>query len=167
MSKSTLYISGVRYEIDDFRSLLHRSDGPIPAYDITMIAENEYSVIIDGHSCHLFLSRMNGTVHATIRNTIVEIIHETFRTTLVKQLQTGTETASTSFTMRAPMPGMIAKIIAAEGTEVHPGDGILVVEAMKMENEIKAPKSGILKKVFVIERQSVEKNDQLFTVESL
>jgi biotin carboxyl carrier protein len=165
MSKSILHISGVRYEIDDSRSLLQRIDGLIPSHDIKMISENEFSIIIDGHSCHLFLSRMNGTVHATIRNTIVEVIHETFRNALLKQLQRGTETSSTSFTLRAPMPGMIAKIIIAEGTEVRPGDGILVVEAMKMENEIKAPKAGILKKIFVSERQSVEKNDQLFTVE--
>jgi len=110
---------------------------------------------------------VNGTQCATIRNSTVEIVSESFRQTLLRQIQSGNETVSTSYTLRAPMPGLIVKLLCDEGTVVQSGDGVLVVEAMKMENEIKAPKNGIMKKLFVKERQSVEKNDQLFTIDNI
>ena len=62
------------------------------------------------------------------------------------------------------MPGLITKVLTTEGATINVGEGILIVEAMKMENEIKSPKAGILKKLFVKEKQTVEKNDNLFTI---
>jgi biotin carboxyl carrier protein len=67
--------------------------------------------------------------------------------------------------VRAPMPGLIVKIEVAVGQEVHPGQGLLVMEAMKMENEIKAKSAGRVKEIRVAERQPVEQNQVLITFE--
>ncbi len=65
----------------------------------------------------------------------------------------------------APMPGRVVKVLAAEGTAVTRGDGIIVLEAMKMENELKAPRDGIVASVLVEEGQGVEGGALLATIE--
>src|SRR5581483_7539498 len=67
--------------------------------------------------------------------------------------------------VRSPMPGKVNKVLAAEGTEVEAHQGIVVLEAMKMQNEIKSPKKGIVKKVSVKEGAAVNAGDLLATVE--
>ncbi len=65
----------------------------------------------------------------------------------------------------APMPGKIVRIIAREKDEVEPGAGVLVIEAMKMQNELKAPKKGIVTKLLVKEGTAVNAGDVLAIVE--
>jgi biotin carboxyl carrier protein len=65
----------------------------------------------------------------------------------------------------APMPGKIVRVIAAEGDEVEAGQGLVVVEAMKMQNEIKSPKKGKVTKIAVKEASAVNAGDLLAIVE--
>jgi biotin carboxyl carrier protein len=67
--------------------------------------------------------------------------------------------------LKAPMPGKIVKVLVAEGAEVSANQGILVMEAMKMQNEIKAPKKGIVKRIAVREGLAVNSGDLLAAVE--
>jgi biotin carboxyl carrier protein len=67
--------------------------------------------------------------------------------------------------IRAPMPGKIVKVLISEGGEVHPNQGILVMEAMKMQNEIKSPKKGVVRKLGVSEGVAVNAGDLLASVE--
>jgi biotin carboxyl carrier protein len=65
--------------------------------------------------------------------------------------------------IKAPMPGMVLRILVVEGTEVKKGDGLLVLEAMKMENIIKSPTDATVKKITVTAGKAVEKNQVLVT----
>jgi biotin carboxyl carrier protein len=65
----------------------------------------------------------------------------------------------------APMPGKVVRILATAGTEVEAGQGVLVIEAMKMQNELKSPKKGIVKKLNVAEGAAVEAGQTLAEVE--
>jgi biotin carboxyl carrier protein len=67
--------------------------------------------------------------------------------------------------IRAPMPGKVIKLLVTEGAEVEPNQGIVVLEAMKMQNEIKSPKKGVVRKLGVVEGAAVNSNDLLATVE--
>ena len=66
----------------------------------------------------------------------------------------------------APMPGNIWKILVKEGQEVKRGDVLLILEAMKMENEYKSPAHGTIKKIFVKEGDNVESNQVLIVIEN-
>ena len=65
----------------------------------------------------------------------------------------------------APMPGRIVRLLVAEQAEVAVGQGIVVVEAMKMQNEIKSPKKGIVKKIVTTAGATVNAGDVLAIVE--
>lgn len=67
--------------------------------------------------------------------------------------------------VEAEMPGKVVKIDVAVGAEVAEGDGVLVIEAMKMENEIKSPIAGRVTQIGVSEGDTVEAGTPLFTVE--
>lgn len=65
----------------------------------------------------------------------------------------------------APMPGKVIRVLVNPGDEVKPRQGLVVVEAMKMENELRAARAGRVREVFVTEGQSVEAGTALVVVE--
>jgi biotin carboxyl carrier protein len=65
----------------------------------------------------------------------------------------------------APMPGKVVKVLVKVGDEVKQGQGLVVVEAMKMENELKSPKDGKVVELFAKEGTAVENNAKLVVVE--
>jgi biotin carboxyl carrier protein len=67
--------------------------------------------------------------------------------------------------LKAPMPGMVLKILVSPGQTVSKGDGLLILEAMKMENVLKAAGSGVVKNILVTERVAVEKGALLIEME--
>jgi biotin carboxyl carrier protein len=66
--------------------------------------------------------------------------------------------------VESEMPGKVVKITVSVGTTVAEGDGVLILEAMKMENEIKSPVEGVLTEISVAEGQTVESGALLFVV---
>jgi len=67
--------------------------------------------------------------------------------------------------LTAPMPGKVVRILLAQGVEVEAGAGVVVVEAMKMQNEVKSPKKGTIQKILVSEGAAVSAGDVLAIVE--
>src|SRR5436309_15729981 len=65
----------------------------------------------------------------------------------------------------APMPGKVVRILVSQGAEVQAGAGVLVVDAMKMQNEVKSPKKGTIQKIVVTEGAAVNAGDVLAIVE--
>lgn len=65
----------------------------------------------------------------------------------------------------APMPGKVVRIIVPEGEAVEAGKGVVVVEAMKMQNELKSPKAGKVQKMLVDEGATVNAGDTLAIIE--
>jgi biotin carboxyl carrier protein len=65
----------------------------------------------------------------------------------------------------APMPGKVVRILVEQGAQVEAGTGIMVVEAMKMQNEVKSPKKGIVQKLMVSQGEAVNAGDILGIVE--
>ncbi len=61
----------------------------------------------------------------------------------------------------APMPGKIVKVLAAEGQEVERDQGLVVIEAMKMQNELRSPRAGRVDRIYMAEGQGVETGARL------
>jgi pyruvate carboxylase subunit B len=65
----------------------------------------------------------------------------------------------------APMPGLVVRVQVVEGQRVEAGAGLVVVEAMKMENQLRSPRSGVVRHIHVAIGQAVEKGALLVTVD--
>jgi biotin carboxyl carrier protein len=65
----------------------------------------------------------------------------------------------------APMPGIVVRLLLRENAEVELGQGVLVVEAMKMQNEVRSPKKGIVRKILADVGAAVNAGDVLAIVE--
>ena len=66
--------------------------------------------------------------------------------------------------VKAPMPGKVVEILKAPGDAVKAGEGVLLFEAMKMQNEIRSPQDGTLQSIDVAEGDAVEQRSRLFVV---
>jgi biotin carboxyl carrier protein len=75
------------------------------------------------------------------------------------------KTISSGLTIAAPLPGLILKLSVKEGDMVKAGQHVIIMEAMKMENEIQAPKDGKVKSVLVKEGDSVNEGDIMIKLE--
>ena len=79
-------------------------------------------------------------------------------------LTRGAHAATGPVVMKSPMPGKVVKILVAVGAEVTEGQGVMVLEAMKMENELRAPRAGTVKELFVAEGSTVEGKAVLLSI---
>jgi len=90
---------------------------------------------------------------------------ETERDQLIKQYGRKAESGHVRSEIHAPMPALVVKVEVCEGDEVEAGQGLCILEAMKMENELKAHRSGRVRQVFAKEGKTVEKNELLIVLE--
>lgn len=81
------------------------------------------------------------------------------------QLLSSVHKTAGKIAVKAPMPGMIVKLLKNENSEIESGESVLILEAMKMENDIKASKNGKIVRLNIKEGQAVEKGSILFEIE--
>jgi pyruvate carboxylase subunit B len=98
-------------------------------------------------------------VHVDGRRFAVEVVDE--RTRSINEMTGGSQAVRGPKPVRAPMPGLIVRIEVAEGDTVGTGQGIVIVEAMKMENELKADGGGVVSRIHVVAGQTVDKGTVL------
>ncbi len=89
----------------------------------------------------------------------VEVVDE--RTRHIQSLVGDSKAARGPLELKAPMPGLVVRVLVEPSQAISAGEGMVVLEAMKMENELKAPGSGIVESVAVTAGQAVEKGTVL------
>jgi len=94
----------------------------------------------------------------------VEVVDD--RTRQIQALTGARPAPPGSGVVRAPMPGLVVRVEVASGQRVELGAGLVVIEAMKMENELRALRAGVVAAVHVVAGQAVEKGAPLVTLES-
>ena len=120
------------------------------------------SLLVDGTSHALLaknISRGEWEMDAGDGPTAVEVL--TKRAAVIRKMSPAGFGRDRAAALKAPMPGLILQVAVEEGDEVEPGDRLVIVEAMKMENELRASVAGQVAKVFVVPGQAVEKDQVL------
>lgn len=142
---------GVRIDGD-----LIQVDGPEP------LSPKLYSFLVDGAS-HTVLAERSGSgawdLQLGGRRYRAEVMDD--RTKAMRAMSPAGSTAKGPAPIRAPMPGLVVKVEVEEGEWVEMGGGLLVVEAMKMENELTAVAEGRVGAIHVVAGQTVEKGEVL------
>jgi len=153
-----------RVELSRAESGWHcKLDGREVPLDVTSTREGVFSLLLDGKSYEV---KQENT--ATETNIVVG--HERFSAVVrdPRSFRSRSRAGAAGEGVKkiiAPMPGKIVRILAQQGAEVEAGQGVLVVDAMKMQNELKSPKKGILKKLNASEGTPVEAGQVLAEIE--
>jgi len=161
-------IEGRTVEVDLGGPVPHVDGQPVDA-DLEQVPGTElYHMRLDGRSLPLVLrpgeERGVWEVHALGSRLVAEVVDE--RTRAIREL-TGRDTrARGPRPVRAPMPGLVIRLDVETGQSVRPGQGVVIVEAMKMQNELKAETAGIVTRILVTPGQPVEKGAVLVEFES-
>ena len=140
-----------------------RVDGRPVEIDAVLARRDVLSVIIEGKAYEIKRERSATDMHLWVGPVRYGVVLRDPRS-LRSRLETGQDEKGPR-KLVAPMPGKVVRVLAAEGSEVEPGQGVLVVEAMKMQNEIKSPKKGVVRKVVVGAGAAVNAGDVLAVVE--
>lgn len=139
-------------------------DGREYMADFSVAGDAVYSIIVNGNSYAMDIDE-KGDVFSILTDEgdtfDVEVLDEMKR--LMKmRTSAGLEGRQV---IEAQMPGYIWKILVEPGQEVEAGQPLMILVAMKMENEIKAPKAGIVQDIFITLDQTVATGDKLAVVE--
>lgn len=113
----------------------------------------------------------NGKSNVTVngKSYVVEVEADVMQATTVRRPLSTPSTASkgASGVMKSPLPGKVLKVVVAEGQVVKRGDTLMVIESMKMENNIAAQADGVVRKIMVAAEQNILQGDALLEFESV
>lgn len=150
-------------EITDSQILL---DGEPVNVDIVRSGTPElFSILFGGHSHELLVTsdRFNYTV--SIRSQQFQVQVQDERSRRLNQARKMPSLPEGELAVVAPIPGLVVKVLAAAGDAIEEGQPLVILEAMKMENEIRSMRSGVIKSVEVTPGQRVEQNAVLIVLE--
>jgi biotin carboxyl carrier protein len=161
-------IEGVEreFEIDELEGGVRRLriDGEEFMLDLRRIGPASFSILAGERSFSLEVAR-DGADILVIGRDFTSRLRVIDPRRAAQRLHAGRGEAAGRAEIRAMMPGRIVNVLANPGDHIELGQGLLVVEAMKMENEIKAPKSGVVSEIRVAKGSTVEKNELLAIIE--
>jgi pyruvate carboxylase subunit B len=140
-------------------------DGTPVRHSFEPVGEAYFSLLIDGRSVPVVVTPMDdGRLRVSIdgRTQVVRVQDE--QDLLLERfgLEDAADTAERE--VRAPMPGLVLRVMVAEGEQVQKGDGLLVLEAMKMENELCAPATGVVQAIHAATDEAVDKDALLIEI---
>lgn len=140
-----------------------RVDGTAHTAHLTVISGTPlWLLVLDGVPITLPAERTgHGTWAVTSQGERLEVRAEDERARHIRSLLGSRGGAPRAGAVRAPMPGLVVRLMVAQGDTVAAGQGLLALEAMKMENEIRAPAAGVVIGVSVQPGQAVEKGQVL------
>lgn len=128
------------------------------------INENNFHVLLNNKSYNVELVSINAetkTASLKVNNRVYECEIKDQFDDLLKSLGLDNLNTKKLNDIKAPMPGLVLKVLVEEGQEFKKGDNLLVLEAMKMENILKAPADGTVKSIKIKPGDKVEKNEVL------
>jgi biotin carboxyl carrier protein len=140
-----------------------RLDGKEIHVDAVLPRRDVLSLIVDGHAFEIKREQTATDLHMWVGSARYAVELRDPRSLRARQGLAQDEKGPRKIV--APMPGRVVRLLVAEQSEVEAGQGILVVEAMKMQNEIKSPKKGIVKKIVAAAGAAVNAGDVLAIVE--
>lgn len=140
-------------------------DGKAVELKITVLPAGRYSVLLDGIPSSFAARRDGAVIFVSAGGREAAIAVESEREKALRNVTPVRATDKKKNEIVAPMPALVVRIHVAAGDDVHEGQPLLALEAMKMENEIRSPRSGKVREVRVAQGAAVEKGGVLIVLE--
>ncbi len=123
-----------------------------------------YSLLIDGKSHEAYIYEGEENLEVLLRGRLYPAKVEDEREKRLRAAAGGGVAESGEFHLKAPMPGLVVAVPVSEGQPVKKGDVLVILESMKMQNELKSPKDGTVQRVRVKAGETVEQKATLLSV---
>jgi biotin carboxyl carrier protein len=145
------------------RLVLH-VDGKRHEVDAVGLDHGAVSLLVDGQSYDVEFDELGDEIQVLVRGDLFRVDAADER---ALKLRAGAAAFQVEgkVVVNSPMPCKVVRVLVQQGDAVQAGQGLVVVEAMKMENELKSPKAGTVTEVFAREGATVEANARLLTVD--
>lgn len=124
-----------------------------------------YSLLLDGQSYEAYVQAAEAGLEVLLQGQLHVVEVEDERHRKLRESSGGPAVHSGEFNLKSPMPGLIVAVPVVEGQAVVKGQDLVILESMKMQNELKAPRDGTIGRVRVRAGDSVEQNQVLITLE--
>lgn len=157
----------------DSQKLDIKIDGDFNVYVHNKLVDAEFSRIVENvYMLRLgekvweitVIQKTNGNYNFLISGDYVQVDVKTKLQEKVEKLLKNKSCTDHKDVLKAPMPGLILKILKNVGDKVELGENLVVLEAMKMENSLTAPVSGKIKEIIKKENSSVEKDEIILSI---
>ncbi|PJF43548.1 MAG: hypothetical protein CUN55_08555 [Phototrophicales bacterium] len=125
-----------------------------------------FSLLLDHQSYEVVVDEQQGTYKVLIAGHLYEVSVVDERSKRLAEAAGGIQGGAGDSSVRSPMPGLIVAVPVEEGQEVTAGTTVVILESMKMQNELKAPVSGVVSKINVSAGDNVEQNKVLIVIHS-
>ncbi len=140
-------------------------DGRLYEIDFESVSgQPVYSLIVNGRSHESYIYQGDDNWQVLIRGRLYPVSVEDEREKRLRAAAGGGVAETGEFHLRAPMPGLIVAVPVAEGQAVKRGEVILILESMKMQNELKAPRDGKIGRIRVRPGETVEQKQTLLSM---
>lgn len=123
------------------------------------------SLLIEGRQFEVSVRRKGPGVYSVRHLGSIDEVEVLDPLTYLAEQGSSRQKASGPQQIKAYMPGRVVKVLVSEGDTVEPGQGLIVLEAMKMENEIQADRTAVVARILVTAGQAVTDGDPLFELE--
>jgi pyruvate carboxylase subunit B len=167
--KYVVQIEGKTYQVDiseqDGEIQVNLDGEQVQADSVHITGKNFVSLLFNNRSFDLEFSRNKEKVSVFLKGKKYDCVLEDDRTQRLKRLGVLKVDAKEERELRSPMPGLVTVIEVKQGDMVVAGQGVIIVEAMKMENELKAKLDGKVKEIKVKKHQTVNKDEVLVVFE--
>lgn len=158
-------IGGKEYNIDVLDKRHISVNGKIMEVDFESISgQPVYSLLIDAKSYEAFVSPDEDEWQVLLQGQQYPVKVEDAREKRLRAAAGGSPQASGDFQLKAPMPGLVVAIPVEESQEVEKGQVLLILESMKMQNELRSPRAGKVQRIKVKAGESVEQRQVLLSV---
>jgi biotin carboxyl carrier protein len=142
-------------------------DGKRLDVELVALGDGRFSLIKDNMPYIVNISKNDDGYQVRVAGDLFHVQVEDERTRKVKELVKAASGGHGEKTIKAPIPGLVIKIQSAVGDIIKEGDGLLILEAMKMENIIKAPYNCEVLEIAVKESDTVNQNQVLIKIKGL
>jgi len=161
--KYVTVLNNEQYEIEITRDGGLLVNGEPREMDFLKLSPSLYSVIANNQSMEVVIEEDGNNINVLLKGRMYEMQVLDERALMMAMRKGGLGGGSGE--VPAPMPGLIVTVPVEVGQEVEQGQTVVILESMKMQNELKAPTSGTIAQILVEAGQSVEKNAMLVVIE--
>jgi acetyl/propionyl-CoA carboxylase alpha subunit len=164
-----IYFAGIEdreYQIEILSNREVLINGDLYEFDFQALRQHlSYSLLIKGESYEVNVYQENGEWEVLLRGKQYTVTVEDEREKRLREASGEAGIRLGAVSVLAPMPGLVIDIPVAEGEDIDEGDVLIVLESMKMQNELRAPRSGKISSIQTKINANVERKQTLLVLE--